>query len=63
MATLAYDYAGQSVWVDPLSEESHPMTHDMCGRHADSLSVPNGWSLHDRRADAVVMHVPIARAS
>lgn len=39
------------------------MTHDMCGRHADSLSVPNGWSLHDRRADAVIMHVPIARAS
>ena len=62
-ATLAYDYAGQSVWVDPLSDESHPMTHDLCGRHADSLSVPRGWELHDRRVDAVIMHVRVARAS
>jgi hypothetical protein len=63
IATLAYDYAGQAVWVDPLSVESHPMTHDLCGRHADRLSVPRGWTLHDRRADAVIMQVPVARAS
>lgn len=62
-ATLAYDYAGQTVWVDPLAVESHPMTHDLCGRHADTLSVPRGWQLHDRRADAVIMTVPVARAS
>ncbi|MBK5223743.1 MAG: DUF3499 family protein [Acidimicrobiia bacterium] len=60
-ATLAYDYAGRSVWVDPLADESHPMTHDLCARHADTLSVPNGWALHDRRVDAALLH--IARAS
>ena len=61
-ATLGYDYRGQTVWVDPLSDEPHPMTHDLCGRHADALSVPNGWRLHDRRDDAVIMRVPVARA-
>ncbi len=63
MATLAYDYRGQTVWVDPLAEEPHPMTHDLCSRHADRLSVPVGWTLDDRRADAVVVHHPVARAS
>lgn len=62
-ATLAYDYAGSSVWIDPLSDESHPMTHDLCTRHADGLSVPNGWVLHDRRATAELLTLPVARAS
>jgi hypothetical protein len=60
---LAYDYSGQAVWVDALSYEPHPMTHDLCGRHADRLSVPRGWTLHDRRVDAVVVRHPIAQAS
>jgi hypothetical protein len=25
------------------------MTHDLCERHADGLSVPRGWRLEDRR--------------
>jgi hypothetical protein len=25
------------------------MTHDLCERHADGLSVPRGWQLRDRR--------------
>lgn len=62
-ATLAYDYAGRSVWVDPLSDESHPMTHDLCTRHADNLSVPNGWVLHDRRVSVELRSMPVARAS
>lgn len=62
-ATLAYDYTGQAVWVDPLAPEPHPMTHDLCGRHADALSVPRGWMLHDRHADTIVVRVPVARAS
>lgn len=62
-ATLAYDYAGRTVWVDPLAEESHPMTHDLCARHADRLSVPNGWVLHDRRDEATLLSLPVARAS
>ena len=48
-ATLTYDYAAGTVWIDVLSDEAHPMTHDMCARHADSLRVPRGWLLQDRR--------------
>ena len=47
--TLAYDYANRTVWLDHLSDEAHPMTHDLCLRHADGLSVPRGWILQDRR--------------
>jgi hypothetical protein len=50
ITTLAYDYAAGTVWIDHLSDESHPMTHDLCGAHADSLSVPLGWVLQDRRS-------------
>jgi len=48
-ATLAYDYSNRSAWVDRLSQDPHPMTHDLCDRHVGSLSVPRGWSLEDRR--------------
>ncbi|HSL58886.1 MAG TPA: DUF3499 family protein [Acidimicrobiales bacterium] len=61
-ATLAYDYRGATVWVDDLAAEDHPMTHDLCSRHADRLSVPNGWRLEDRRR-RVLTTLPIARAS
>lgn len=49
IATLAYDYQGSAAWLDDLAAEPHPMTHDLCARHADRLSAPNGWVLHDRR--------------
>jgi hypothetical protein len=29
--------------------EPHPATYDLCERHADGLTVPMGWALHDRR--------------
>jgi hypothetical protein len=48
-ATLTYDYANRSAWLERLSTEDHPMTHDLCDRHASSLSVPRGWHLADRR--------------
>jgi hypothetical protein len=48
-ATLAYDYAAGTVWIEGLSDESHPMTHDLCEAHAASLGVPRGWVLQDRR--------------
>lgn len=47
--TLAYDYTSSIVWLASLSTEAHPMTHDLCDRHADRLSVPRGWQLRDRR--------------
>jgi hypothetical protein len=51
-ATLTYDYAGGTVWIDRLTAEAHPMTDDLCTRHADALGVPRGWLLQDRRPAA-----------
>ncbi|HET8929663.1 MAG TPA: DUF3499 family protein [Acidimicrobiales bacterium] len=51
-ATLTYDYSGGTVWIDRLTPEAHPMTHDLCTRHADALGVPRGWLLQDRRPAA-----------
>lgn len=47
--TLSYDYATSTVWIGHLTDERHPMNHDLCERHADRLSVPRGWQLRDRR--------------
>jgi hypothetical protein len=63
VATLAYDYSGRIIWVDPLSDEPHPMTHDLCGRHADATTAPNGWDLVDRRVDARLVPFAVPRAS
>lgn len=49
MATLSYDYADRSVWLEPVQAERHLATHELCARHADRLSPPNGWRLEDRR--------------
>lgn len=48
-ATLMYDYGGQTVYLDLLNAEAHPMRYDLCGDHADALRVPNGWVLVDER--------------
>ncbi len=53
-ATLTYDYAGRVATVDHLAPP-HPMQYDLCGRHAERLSVPNGWDLVDRRVVAPVI--------
>lgn len=47
--TLTYNYARQQVWIDALLPERDPHVYDLCDRHADRLSVPNGWHLDDRR--------------
>ena len=49
-ATLTYDYSGQTVWIEPLNPEAHPMRYDLCAEHADALKVPMGWVLKDLRA-------------
>jgi hypothetical protein len=48
-ATLTYDYANRTAWVERLHDEHHPMRYDLCAAHADHLRVPNGWALQDRR--------------
>ena len=54
-ATLTYQYAAQAAWLERLSTESHPMTHDLCEAHADRLSVPQGWRLEDRRVVSPIL--------
>lgn len=49
VATLVYDYAARSVWVDPVGDEPVPGAWGICAGHADGLRVPNGWTLADRR--------------
>ncbi|MBS1849129.1 MAG: DUF3499 family protein [Actinobacteria bacterium] len=63
-ATLTYDYAAGCVWIDRLTDEAHPMTHDLCSRHADTLGVPRGWLLQDRRSPAApLFSAPIGHAA
>jgi len=57
-ATLTYDYAARTAWLDHAPAEGHPMSHDLCEPHADTLRVPRGWSLQDRRGA-----LPFIRAS
>lgn len=45
---MSYTYADSTVLLEPLVAESHPMLHDLCGRHAASVRVPRGWLLEDR---------------
>ncbi|WP_083915019.1 DUF3499 family protein [Ilumatobacter nonamiensis] len=47
--TLSYHYGQSQVWIDYLSPEREPHMYDMCDRHAERLSVPQGWHLDDRR--------------
>lgn len=51
-ATLTYDYRARIAWLDVLASDPHPMSHDLCREHADALSVPQGWTLDDRRRPA-----------
>jgi hypothetical protein len=36
------------------------MTHDLCERHANTLTVPQGWRLDDRRVIAPLYPQAIA---
>lgn len=58
VATLVYDYGARSVWVDPLTSEPVPGAWGICAVHADSLRVPNGWTLADRRPPRLLRTLP-----
>jgi Protein of unknown function (DUF3499) len=49
--TLTYSYDDGTVWLDHLAADDHPMSYDLCDRHAGGLRVPRGWRLADRRSD------------
>lgn len=57
---MTYDYAGRVATLDHLAP-SHPMQYDLCAEHTERVSVPNGWTLVDRRIGNVVdLHRRIA---
>lgn len=56
-ATMTYGYAARTVWVDDLIPEAYPESYDLCSRHADRLTVPQGWVLTDRRT---LLRLPFA---
>jgi hypothetical protein len=47
--TLTYQYSHAQVWLDDLSVERDPHAYDLCDRHADRLTAPQGWQIRDRR--------------
>ena len=48
---MSYAYADGVVWLEDLADEAHPMVHDLCPTHADTVRVPRGWELQDQRSD------------
>ncbi|GAA4899105.1 DUF3499 domain-containing protein [Tessaracoccus lubricantis] len=45
MATLTYVYADSTAVLGPLSLTPEPGIYDLCLRHAERTSPPNGWEL------------------
>jgi hypothetical protein len=59
-AQLTYDYAGQLVWLQPLTHQAEPGEWPLCTRHAETMKVPRGWELIDDREPVVPMFAAYA---
>ena len=45
IATLTYVYADSMAVLGPLSQKAEPHSYDLCEKHADRLSAPQGWQV------------------
>ncbi|HEY8589556.1 MAG TPA: DUF3499 domain-containing protein [Naasia sp.] len=45
VATLTYVYADSMAVLGPLSQKAEPHSYDLCERHAERLSAPQGWQV------------------
>ena len=45
IATLTYDYPDAMAVLGPLALRHEPGTYDLCERHAERLSAPQGWQV------------------
>ena len=45
VATLTYDYADRMAVLGPLAYAPEPHSYDLCDRHAERLSAPQGWQV------------------
>jgi hypothetical protein len=43
--TLTYVYADSMAVLGPLSARPEPHSYDLCVRHSERLSAPNGWQI------------------
>lgn len=44
-STLTYVYADSMAVLGPLSFTAEPHSYDLCDRHAERLSAPQGWQV------------------
>lgn len=56
-ATFTFNSRLQTAWLDHFGETPASAGH-VCQRHADTLTPPRGWELHDRRDLARVIDHP-----
>jgi hypothetical protein len=61
VATLRFHSTHREGFLVDLDDASARVQGDLCTRHAESLVLPRGWELHDRRADARERGVPPLR--
>ena len=55
-ATMTYDYASRTVWLDHPGDEPDPAAAwGLCVTHADTLRVPVGWAIDDRRTPIIAL--------
>jgi len=45
VSTLTYVYADSMAVLGPLSQKAEPHSYDLCVRHAERLSAPQGWQV------------------
>lgn len=45
VSTLTYVYADSMAVLGPLSVATEPHSYDLCERHAERLSAPQGWQV------------------
>jgi hypothetical protein len=57
-AAMSFDYPERSVWLNEL-EDGVAGGYVLCGRHADRLTPPLGWTLTDRR-NVTRLFAPVA---
>lgn len=45
VSTLTYVYADSMAVLGPLSARPEPHSYDLCDRHSQRLSAPQGWQI------------------
>jgi hypothetical protein len=45
ISTLTYVYADSMAVLGPLSMQHEPHSYDLCARHSERLSAPQGWQV------------------